>query len=208
MQLAKTPVFTMPDGEVADLLVERLDEVGLAHDTPVICINRGRNTLDDTFNARHVTIPPGYFRTEYGAALHFQKRLIVPGTRNLEQGGYVSFIGILGSENGKNKVDDESRCTPFTDEELTKFGEKIEGIDRDALGGNAKDVQVIPTSIARAQSRNQSASMRPQISADEQATPEAAAAAAHVFEPPTESATREAEAEAAAMEPPKGTRRR
>jgi hypothetical protein len=200
----KAPAYTLPPEttEVADLLVERLDEVGLAPDTPVICINRGRKVLQETFNARHVQIPPGHFRTEYGAALHFQKRLIVPGTRNLEQGGYVSFIGILGSENGRNKVDDESRCVPFTDVELQKCGEQVEGLDRSALDGSARDVKLIPTSIARASSRNQGASLRPQISASEQASPGALEAADHVFEPPAESDTRAAEQELVAASAP------
>jgi hypothetical protein len=50
----------------------------------------------DTYDGRHYVIAPGYFRTTYGAALHFQKRAVVPGSRNPETNYQASFIAIIG----------------------------------------------------------------------------------------------------------------
>jgi len=163
-----------------------------APDERVLCINRGNKTLVDTFDGIHREIPPGYFEIEYAAAQHHQRRLIVPGTKNIEQGGYVSYIGILG-------VNDDALCQPFTDEELQQFGEAVEAIDRSALTGSESKVEVIKTSRARAASPTLGAGRggRRGIDVSAQATPEAEAAAAGVLDPPTESATREAENDAA-----------
>src|SRR5687768_6306206 len=102
----KTPAFEMPDpAEVANRRVERMNETTLEAESLVYCINRGRKVLKVTFNGEHLEIPPGKFRTEYGAAQHMQKHLIVPGTRNVEVGGYVSWIAILGNDDGRVAVD-------------------------------------------------------------------------------------------------------
>jgi len=190
----------IPDGaEIKDLTAAQNNPtMKIRTDQPVVCINRGRKPLSDAFDGRHITIPPGHFRMEYGAAKHFQMRLIVPGTRNLEVGGFQSWIGILGTEDGRIKVDKPELCRPFTDEELQKFGEAVEAIDRSAMS-NAADRDVKPTSVAQVQAHTfGQGGGRPQIDASAQATPGAAEAADDVFAPPAESATREAQAEAQA----------
>lgn len=198
------PKFALPDESVvvANLIAEGANAIVLTPTSRVICINRGRKPLFEMFDARPCEIPPGYFKVEYGAAKHFQTRLIVPGTRNIEVGGYVSYIGILGSEDGQIKVDDASLCQPFTDEELQTFGVKVEGLDRTALEGVARDVTVIKTATARAFSRTQGAGLKPQINANEQASPGATEAAETVFDRPEESDTRAAADDAAAHEEP------
>jgi len=164
----------------------------------VLCINRGRKVLTDTFDARHLEIPSGPFYIEYAAAKHLQARLIVPGTKNITSGGYVSYIGIRG-------IDPEALCEPFTDEELERYGEAHEAIDRSEDHGFGRDVKTVPTNAVRAASptlgtgRGQAG-----IDASAQATPEAEAAAAEVLAPPTESATRDDAAEAAGARPRKG----
>lgn len=200
MKTDKTPAFTMPPlDEIYNMSAMTVGDQVLLPTDNVICINRGRATLHETFDGQHREIPPGYFRTEYGAALHFRRRLLVKGTRNLEQGGYVSWIGILGSEDGRIKVDDERDCERFTDEDLQSYGEKIEGIDRSSFSDPSdREVTAIRMQTARAAAGGQGAGTRPFIETKAQATEGAREAAAEVFAPPAESATREAEAEAAA----------
>jgi hypothetical protein len=188
--------FEMPDlTQVENIMVERLNETTLKPDSPVICVNRGRQPLQVTFNAEHLTVPVGHFRTEYAAAMHMQRHLIVPGTRNLEVGAFVSWVAILGSDDGRVAVDPPDQCVPFTDEELQQFGEKIEG-----LASDGRDPLVpLRTSAGRAMSRGQGvANLRPNIDAREQGSAAAAEAAAHVFDAPEGSLTREAEAQAGA----------
>ena len=196
----KTPAFEMPDpAEVANLMVERLNETTLKPDSPVYCLNRGRKLLYVTFNGEHLEIPVGKFRTEYGAALHMQKHLIVPGTRNVEVGGFQSWIAILGSDDGRLSVDPHETHVPFTDEELSAFGEPIEAIARDSH----EQMSVVRVSTARAMSRSQGVGgIRPVIDAGQQATPAAREAAEHVFEPPVERETQIAQNEAASERAP------
>lgn len=194
----KTPAFDLPDGvEVSSLLIERLNETSLKPDSPVYCVNRGRKPLELTFNGNHVVVPVGLFLTEYRAAQHFKDRAVVPGTRNLEVGGHVSWISIIGSEDRRLTVDPPDTWEPFTDEELQRFGESIEAIDRGALSGIDRFVTPIRTQTARAMSRSQGQGMNVAIDAGTQVSDAAAEAAAHVFDPPTEPlATRASEAEA------------
>lgn len=191
----KTRSFEMPElTDVANLMIDRLGETTLKPDSPVVCLNRGRKELLDTWDGNHIPIPVGYFRTEYGAALHFQRRLIVHGTRDMEVGGYQSWLAILGSDDGRVAVDHPDKCQPYTDKELQAFGEPLEGLSRDGRG----DLTTVRTSIARASGRTQGVGgLRPQIDVGNQATDAAAEAAAHVFEPPAERETALAEAEAA-----------
>ncbi len=163
----------------------------------VLCLNRGRRPIEDTFDARHLEMPPGYFYIEYAAAKHFQERNIVPGTKSAVVGGaYVSWISICG-------VNPPEMCQPFTDEELAEFGEAVEAIDRRADYGFGSGVKVVPTSRVRAASPMLGMQRGPGagvgIDATQQATEDAAAAATAVLEPPAESATREDAAEAAAV---------
>jgi hypothetical protein len=204
------PAFQLPDHtEVANLLIGRMGETTLKPDSPVYCINRGRKVIKSTYDANHIEIPPGPFEMEYHAALHIQRREIVPGTRNLEVGGFISWIGIYGSTDGRVAVDPPELCVPFTDEELTTFGEAVEAIDRKAMSGADADVQLFRTSHARAMSRSQGVGgLRPQIDSNVQGSESAREAAAHVFDPPTEPlATRQDERAAASETFAAGTQR-
>ncbi len=195
----KASAFELPDDTIPqNLLVERMNETTLKPDSPVVALNRGRNELVSTFNGEHITIPAGLFVTEYRAAKHFQDRLVVPGTRNLEVGGHVSWIAILGSEDRRLLVDPVEMHVPFTDDELQTFGESVEAIDRRSVLGPGRDVMTIRTQTARARSRAQGfESQRPQIDTGQQASEAAAEAAEHVFDPPVGSATRASEQDAA-----------
>lgn len=187
--------FDMPE-QLTQLNVRRLNETTLRPDTPVVCLNRGRVPLETTFDGNHIPIPVGHFVTEWGAAQHMKDRLIVPGTRNLQVGGFVSWIAVLGSEDQRIAVDKPEDCLPFTDEELQAFGESIEGLSREGRD----QLQPVRVQQARAMSRTQGVGgglPRPSIDAGQQVTEAAAEAAEHVFDPPDESATREAEAVAA-----------
>lgn len=166
----------------------------------VFCINRGRKPLTDQFDGRHVVLPSGWFQIEFDAAQHFHRRLIVPGTRNLEVDGYQSWVGIRGTVDGRIAFHTEEDCTPFTDEELEAFGEKVEAIDRSAMSNPAdRDVTAIRTSRAVASTmRSTSRGGRTGIDVSAQANEDAAEAAEHVLDKPEESATREAQQEAAA----------
>lgn len=127
-------------GEVQDLRPQTSGNTLLTPETKVLCINRGREVLHDTFDSRHYAIEPGYFSTEYGAAKHFQARAVVPGSRNPETAFQASFIAIVGvvvpSSDGfrvVRKVDDEVQWDPFTDAECREYGHAIEALDREAM---------------------------------------------------------------------------
>lgn len=183
------PAFELPDlREVQDLTTSSITAASTLKPTDiVVCLNRGRRPLLVTFDANHREIPIGYFKTEYGAALHFQKKLVVPGTRNIEVGGHVSWIAILGSEDGRIQVDPPEMCVQFTDEELQSYGERIEAIDRSAMSNPAdRAVTTIRTSGAGAASRARGTGFKPVIDAGAQASDAAREAAAHVFEPTDE----------------------
>lgn len=183
----------LPDGHKAvDLVAEDAKANELTPETIVTVVNRGRKPLSDMFDGRHYHVPAGYARMPYGAAVHFQKRAVVPGTRNLEQGGYVSWFGILG-------VDDPSMCEPFTDEYLESVGEKAEAIDRSAFSDPAdRDVTVVKTNTARASQPGQGliggaggSMRRAQHDTGGQATPAAEEAAAHIMDTPASNAAAE-----------------
>lgn len=197
----KAPAFDIPEelGDPLNLLAEGETSAALKPDSRVLCLNRGRRDLDSMFNGENKTIPAGLFVTEFREAQHFKDRLVVPGTRNLEVGGHVSWITILGSEDQRVLVDPVEMHVPFTDEELQTFGEKIEAIDRSSVIGAGRNVTTMRTQTARAMSRSNFQGMRPQVDAGDQVSDAASEAADHVFEPPTEPlATRQAEHEAAA----------
>lgn len=180
-----------------------------AEDEKVLCINRGREVLIDQFDSRHVEIPPGLFYIEYAAAKHFQRRLIVKGTKNLSSGAYVSYIGIQG-------VNAPELCEPFTDAQLEKWGESFEAVDRSADYGLGRDVTPVSVNGVRASSPMLGMQQRGPgssrgIDVSEQASEVASAAAAAVLEPSAESDTRAAAAEAASERggdaPRRGARR-
>jgi hypothetical protein len=62
----------------------------------VLCVHRGDEPYEDMFDGRPYKIQPGFFMTQYGAALHFKARAVVPGTRNPETRYEASFIAIVG----------------------------------------------------------------------------------------------------------------
>ena len=178
---------TLPDGhQVVDLVPEDAKANELTPDTIVTCLNRGRKPLTDMFDGRNYVVPAGFVRMPYGAAKHFQRRAIVPGTKNLEIGGWLSWLAIMN-------IDAPELCVPFTDAELAKFGEAVEAIDRSAMSDPAdRDVTLMQTSQARSAMPGQGlvggGPRRPQLDASQQATPEASAAAAHIMDAPETSA--------------------
>lgn len=189
---AMAQVYRMPQpsGPVADLVPESADGARLTPDTAVLVVNRGRAPLRAKFDGRDYVIPPGEVIMPYGAARHFQQRLIIPGTRNPETGAVQSYLGIRG-------LDDDWMCLPLTDDECDRYGEAKEAIDRAALTNPVdREVQYVSTGAGRPMPRQ---GLRPQIDTSVQATPEAHAAAAHIWDRPTESATAADAAEARAF---------
>lgn len=183
-QSYRTP--QLPDGhQVVDLVPEDAKANELTPDTIVVVLNRGRKPVSDMFDGRTYHVPVGYSRMPYGAAVHFQKRAVVPGTKNLEIGGWLSWLVMPG-------IDAPELCTPFSDEDLTKYGEAVEAIDRSAFSDPAdRDVTLLRTGAARAAMPGQGmvggasfgGPRRPSLDAGTQATPAAEEAAAHIMEP-------------------------
>lgn len=109
--------------------------------TPVVILNRGPRTLEDKFDGYDYVFEPfGYFEVTYAAALHLQKRLQVPGTRNADVrlASYVSWIGILG-------IDSDEACQPFTAAQLASLGEAAEAIYRDPSDPLQRGFQTVRT---------------------------------------------------------------
>lgn len=149
--MPELPTGAMP----INLVPEEDQKKTLTPETVVLCINRGRRPLRETFDGRHYQIPAGpqTFFAPYGAAKHFQNRLIVPGTRVEGEGGYQSYIGILG-------IDAPEACEMFSAEEFAEQQARPEGLDRGALDPDRRDVRLIPTSAARASAPGQAAGRR------------------------------------------------
>lgn len=153
---------------VQQLVREGVHEIHITPETPVLCIHRGRRHTEagapvhheaaarhrdnsreayfvgdykDTYDGLHYIIAPGYFMAPYGAALHFQRRAVVPGSRNPDTGFQTSFISIIGVVEGNpgggfkvlKAVDDQADWPPFTDEECGQYEVAFEAIDRDAM---------------------------------------------------------------------------
>lgn len=143
-------------------------ETPLTPDTIVLCIHRGRRQLvegqpvfhaqaaryanlgrepyyvgdyKDTYDGRHYLIAPGYFRTTYGAALHFQRRAVVPGSRNPEtqfQASFIAIIGIAEVHPGGGlevvrPIDDRAAWDPFTDAECQEYEIAGDALDRGSM---------------------------------------------------------------------------
>lgn len=180
--------------QVVDLVPEDAKANQLTDETIVTCLNRGRKPVTDMYDGRNYVVPAGFVRMPYGAAKHFQRRAIVPGTKNLEIGGFQSWIAIVN-------VDAPEMCEPFTDEQLTAFGEAVEAIDRSAMSDPAdRDVTTVRTSTARASMPGQGlvggATMgggprRPVLDAGAQASDAAKDAAEHVMDAPETNAAAE-----------------
>jgi len=134
--------------KVRSLLPAHRQKQELKPDTLVTCLNRGPRRLVDMFDAEEYVIEPYMlFEVTFACAKHFQNRLIVPGTRNpnpadTELPQSVSWIAILG-------VDPPQACEPFDPALLERFGEKVEGLNRDALPSADRDVQIASTADLR-----------------------------------------------------------
>lgn len=146
-----SPASSLPVdfGEVVDLKPQSSGEIAVTADTTVVCINRGREPLYDTFNSRHYEIPVGLFSVVLGAAKHFQARAVVPGSRNPETGFQASFISILGVVVGNkvvHPIDDAVQWAPFTDDECREYGHAVEALDRASMVDPIEsDVDIVPT---------------------------------------------------------------
>lgn len=153
-------------GEIQELKPQSSGTLVVTPETIVLCINRGREPLEDTFNSRHYLIQPGYFSVQLGAAQHFKDRAVVPGSRNPETRWQASFIAIIGvvvpSREGfkvVHPIDDPAQWDPFTDDECREYGHAVEALDRASMVDPIdSDVQLVPTrgqrnEDAKAQSR-------------------------------------------------------
>lgn len=136
------PPANLDRSKVVNLMPQFTVQAELDPTTPVTCLNRGPKMLEDKHDGFDYQIPPhAVFEVSYAAALHLQKRLIVPGTKNPDATDtsmpqYVSWIGIYG-------IDPAGACEPFTDDELARFGEKTEGLNRDLLPEEDRRVQIV-----------------------------------------------------------------
>lgn len=127
MRTPYRPPTNIDRAQVTNLMPEHAMGAVLLPTTPVTIINRGPKTLDDKFDGHDYQLAPfGMFEVSYAAALHLQRRLIVPGTKTMDPGvpSYVSYIGIFG-------IDHADACTPFTEAQLTALGEPAEAFYRD-----------------------------------------------------------------------------
>lgn len=135
--------------DVVDLTPETQLSAELKPTSMVTCLNRGPKELRDMYDANPYIIPPyAKFRVEYQVAAHLQRRNIVPGTRNPDPNDssapqYVPWIAIIG-------LDPEDTWQPFTDDELARFGESVEGLNRGLLPtAGDRDAQVKSTGELR-----------------------------------------------------------
>lgn len=128
-------------GGVQQLVPQGSGEIAMTPDREVLCVHRGNEPYDDMFDGRPYRIMPGFFMTQYGAALHFKTRAVVPGTRNPETRSETSFIAIIGAvelrADGSFKVlkpvDDKVEWSEFTAEERAVYANKQEALDRDNM---------------------------------------------------------------------------
>jgi hypothetical protein len=136
--------YTLPpvEGTVTNLVPESAGGTQLKPDTTVLCIHRGRHVLVDKFDGIDYRIDPGLFYAPYGAARHFQRRAVIPGTRNPEINTEQSYIGIKG-------LDPDDMCEPLTDEEVALFGAAVEAIDRGSFSDPAdRNTRTIRSGVA------------------------------------------------------------
>lgn len=144
-------------GTIRNLQPESSGEVQLKPDTKVLVVNRGRETLFDTYDSKHYTIPPGFFEIEYGAAVHFKNRGVVPGSRNPETNFQASFFAIVGVYVPKvdggflviRPVDHPHEWDPFTDAECQQYEHALETIDRGAMVDPIESVDEVQVKAIR-----------------------------------------------------------
>lgn len=152
--------YITPQLDPTDLPIDLLPEAkqslaALTPETKVVCMNRGRHELRDTFDGEHYVIPPGpqKFWLSYGAALHFKSRLIMNGTRTLDGNGNQPWLCILG-------IDPPDQCHMLDSQDETAVRQRVEGLDRSQLDPGRQDVKVVETSAARAGVLGQAAGRR------------------------------------------------
>ena len=132
--------YNMPqvDAPVASLVPENADGAELTPATPVLVIHRGGHVIHDKFDGIDYVIKPGYTTMPFGAALHFQARATVPGTRD-ENNVDQSYLGIVD-------YDDPWMCTPMSDEALEAVSRSPEALNRAAMMDPAdREVKIIRT---------------------------------------------------------------
>jgi hypothetical protein len=155
--------YRLPHTEetVEDLVPESSEGQALTASTTVLVRHRGRHLIVDKFDGRDYPIRPGLTYMPYGAALHFQARAVIPGTRNPEVGSQQSYLGIVG-------IDSPELCEPLTDEEIAHYGASVEAIDRSALSDpNDRQTSVIKSGVIARGGRGNV--KKPQISASDDA---------------------------------------
>ncbi len=133
-----------PDDLPINLVPESQESLKtLTPETPVICMNRSRRDLKDTFDSQHYRIPPGptKFWVPYGAALHFKARLIQPGTRR-GPSSYDSLIAILG-------IDDPEDCEMLDAAVEADVMSRPEGLDRSILDPSRQSAKVLEVGAVR-----------------------------------------------------------
>lgn len=155
-------------GEIQELKPQSSGAIQITPETIVLCVNRGREPLLDTFDSRHYKIQPGYFTIQLGAAKHFKARAVVPGTRNPETKFEASFISIIGvtvpTADGfrvAHPIDDPAQWPPFTDEECREYGHALEALDRASMVDPIDDdVEIVPTRGQRNEDAKNAAASR------------------------------------------------
>ncbi len=169
----------LPPGVVVpDLVPSGRSGVELTPATRVQCVNRNCVPITDMWNAVRYEIPPGIFRVEYGAALHFQKRAVVPGTRAIATGAEESYIGI-------RNVDPPDWCKQFSLEQLALYATIPEAIDRKAFASQqARNVEIIDMGTARGRAPGMGMVAAAGLDGREQASDSAAEAAEEVLHQP------------------------
>lgn len=157
----------MQTENIPNLVPESRSSELVTPETEVICLNRSRQSFpNQKFDGEDYTLPPGYFFVQMKVARHFRSRLVVPGTRNREDFTEQSFLAILGTRS-RSIMHDEAlgfdpaeKCVPFSDEELTAFGERLEALDR-----SGEDVRYVNTKAVAGASGIKSEGRRKNVAA-------------------------------------------
>lgn len=181
------PIFytlpAVPPGEtINQVMPESAEGLELTPERIVEVINRGREIVTEKWNGENYSFAPGRNHATYAVAAHAQNKAVVPGSRNVETGTYLSWLGITD-------IDPPEACVPFTDEEIASFKGKPEAVER-----KGTEVRLVGTAEARAKLPGQGAgrltqagggrSRRPVSDGGQQASPQAEEAARLAMVPP------------------------
>lgn len=187
----------LPTG-TRELVPDDLPTDALTPTSIVLCLNRTQETLIGQHDARHYTIPPGYFTMPYGAAKHLQQRLIVPGTRDPQ--AYERIVSKIAIEPDIKPEDRARDFVPFTKAQLAAFDGQVEGLAREEMQSpDARHVKPVSMRSVRANSALQRSGgsgdgrvKRPQRSrVDDQGTSEARERAGDALKPSSEPSSAE-----------------